>query len=147
MTKKLRVVRHVDGRLVMRPSKNHPNPQHWDALRMAVRLAQNNECGVCWRNGNDYTLELHHRHYETFGDETVSDVIMLCTSCHEAITSVIRNRRRALGDQTLEVLECEAKEELVRPKTRQAVMPKIQPEKLEIRSSRPAIRGNAIKGE
>ena len=140
MTKKLRVVKHVDKRLVMRPSKNHPNPQYWDALRLAVRISQNNECGVCWRNGNDYKLELHHRHYDTFGEETIKDVIMLCVSCHEAITSVIRNRRRSLGDQTLTVLEHEDKEELVRPKSRQAAMPKIEPERQEIRSSRPAIR-------
>jgi len=126
---RLKRVSHIDGRLVLRPAFNHPNPQHWQQLREQVKQIQNNECGVCWRSGQDYRLELHHRHYDTFGNESLSDVVMLCSSCHEAITSVIRARRNAMGDQTLGTgVRLEQVKALARPKHQQQELLVTQPD-------------------
>ena len=46
-------------------------------------------------------MDLHHRHYNTFGAEALHDVVMLCRSCHEAITSRIRDERYAMGDRSM----------------------------------------------
>ena len=138
----LKRVREIDGHLVLRPAKSHPNPDHWDALRIFIRATQGNSCKVCWRNGDDYTLELHHRHYDTWGNESPNDVAMLCVSCHDAITEVIRNRRRALGDQTLKKIsgrETKPKRS-PRPKKRKVKVPKTVPVKAIAISKRPKIR-------
>ena len=96
-----KTIKSLDGRLVMRPAQNHPNPAHWQALREDRIAAQGGSCGVCWRPGAD----LHHRHYDTWGEEKAEDVVFLCRECHEAITTVIRRRRYAAGDRTPEVTE------------------------------------------
>jgi len=48
------------------------------------------ECRTCPSTSD---LEVHHRTYERFGNEDLDDLVTLCHECHEAITSVFRNRR------------------------------------------------------
>jgi hypothetical protein len=62
----------------------------WARKRKRVLERDNHECQTCL-NGTD--LEVHHKTYERLGHEHLSDLITLCRSCHEAITSVIRQRR------------------------------------------------------
>jgi len=135
----LKRVREIDGHIVLRPAKSHPNPEHWDALRVFIRAVQGNCCKTCWRNGDDYTLELHHRHYNTWGNESPNDVAMLCQSCHDGITEAIRSRRRALGDQTLKkVSNREIKpKRSAKPKKRKVKVPKVVRAKEIVRSRRP----------
>ena len=109
----------VNGWKVARPAKQHPNPAHWAALKAEVALQQTDaegrvHCGTCWEH--DVPLDLHHRHYNTFGEESPHDVILLCRLCHEAITSRIRAHRLAVGEWEDPQPENE-KRELYRPGT------------------------------
>lgn len=135
----LKRVREIDGHLVLRPAKSHPNPDHWFQLRNLKALQQMYQCGTCWRSSEEYDMELHHRHYDTWGEETINDVIMLCKSCHDGITESIRSRRRALGDQTLKkVLTREIKpKQSSKPKKRKVKVPKTVRTKEIVRSRRP----------
>ena len=38
---------------------------------------------ACVRCGNPNKLEFHHIHYDTVGDETINDVLLLCHDCHK----------------------------------------------------------------
>ena len=142
----LKRVTKIDGRLVMRPAKYHPNPEEWYGLRGLVILEQGNECGVCWRSGEHYKMELHHRHYDTWGNEDLGDVILLCVSCHEAITSVIRSRRMAKGDQTIKQ-EAVRKEigAVSRPRRKKVAVPKAKAEKKVRKSRKPKTRKIVVK--
>ena len=144
----LKRVNKLDGRLVMRPAKNHPDPEYWYGLRDLVILDQSNECGVCWRSGEHYKMELHHRHYDNWGEEGFDDVILLCVSCHDAITSVIRSRRMAKGDQTLKQ---EAVRKVVkavsRPRRKKVAVPRAKAEKKVVKSRKPKTRVIKLKKE
>lgn len=39
-------------------------------------------CFVC---GKHYDLQLHHRHYDTLGNETYKDMALLCSICHKRV--------------------------------------------------------------
>lgn len=93
----------------MRPRASTPNPQQWAELKEARRALQKDKhgnvcCGTCWRiEGEQYAFDLHHRHYDNFGNEQIEDLVLLCRSCHEAITSRIRSERYAMGDKSVEM--------------------------------------------
>jgi len=40
-------------------------------------------------------LELHHITYERYGRESISDLIVVCTRCHDILTDAIRRERYA----------------------------------------------------
>lgn len=144
----LKRVTKIDGRLVMRPAKYHPKPDEWYGLRDLVILEQGNECGVCWRSGEHYKMELHHRHYDTWGDEDLGDVILLCVSCHDAITSVIRSRRMAKGDQTIKQQVVRKEIGAVsRPRRKKVAVPKAKAEKKVRKSRKPKTRVVKLKKE
>ena len=84
----------IAGRLTKRPSSAHPAPAHWAELRAAALSAAGHACRCCPASeAEGYALELHHRHYDTFGAETLEDVTVLCRQCHEAIHSRLRQER------------------------------------------------------
>jgi hypothetical protein len=56
----------------------------WASLRAEARAAVRYRCVEC---GRSHRLHLHHKHYFTFGNETLDDVEWLCVRCH-------RNRHR-----------------------------------------------------
>jgi len=144
----LKRVNKLDGRLVMRPAKNHPDPEYWYGLRDLVILDQSNECGVCWRSGEHYKMELHHRHYDNWGEEGFDDVILLCVSCHDAITSVIRSRRMAKGDQTLKQEAVRKTVKAVsRPRRKKVAVPRAKAEKKVVKSRKPKTRVIKLKKE
>ena len=139
--KPLKTVTRIDKQVVRRPAINHPDLNHWFALWAVKKVAQKNQCGVCWRDGDKYKLELHHRHYDNFGAELPDDVILLCESCHHAITNVIRARRLAKGDQSVKNFDsAEKPRKLARPKAKQVKVPAITPERKIVRSRKPKAR-------
>jgi 5-methylcytosine-specific restriction endonuclease McrA len=70
---------------------SHPNPKHWGKIR-AKRLKQaKNRCELCNAPG---ILHCHHRTYERFGKEKVTDVLILCGSCHGKVTQATPGLRR-----------------------------------------------------
>lgn len=52
----------------------------WALLRVKALTMVNYKCIVC---GSADTLQLHHRHYKTLGEESLDDVMVLCKKCHE----------------------------------------------------------------
>ena len=95
----MKYVHYINGHRVRRPGKDHPNDAHWQQLRREVIADQKGMCGVCWEEGGD----VHHRHYDNWGEEKREDVILLCRPCHEAITVRIRLLRAAHGDQSIKL--------------------------------------------
>lgn len=105
----MKIVTHIAGFRVTRPGKVQKNPDNWKALQTIVRERQRSargvHCGACWLAESDgVPFELHHRHYNNWGNEQLEDVVLLCALCHEAITSRIRSARAALGDRSPEVM-------------------------------------------
>ena len=86
-----------------RPRGSHPNLAHWNLIRNQALERDGHQCRCCEaKDGDVYDgfgkvrLEVHHRHYRTFGKETLDDVTTLCTVCHRAITdSFMRSRDQA----------------------------------------------------
>lgn len=72
-----------------RPHWKRPEPKdYWDAQIAKQQNAALRKLAVCWY-GNQCTkcaasenLNVHHRHYRTFGYETKKDVLLLCRPCH-----------------------------------------------------------------
>ena len=68
----------------------------WKEKRDARLQLDRYECQTCC---NTDDLEVHHKHYNTLGHENIhTDLITLCSTCHQAITNVIRGRRYAARD-------------------------------------------------
>jgi len=53
----------------------------WQARREMTIAAAGGRCMLCYAAG---ALEVHHRTYERLGHELPSDLIALCSTCHEA---------------------------------------------------------------
>ena len=71
----------------------------WAAKREARLKIDGKRCQTCHHDGSDYRLEVHHATYDNFGHEDVeNDLITLCVRCHNAITSVTRQRRYECRD-------------------------------------------------
>jgi len=83
--------RTINHKNALRPAQSHPNPTHWENLRVLKMAEQGSACACCPNDiNNGYQLELHHRHYENWGNEQADDVVILCSLCHEYITSRFR---------------------------------------------------------
>jgi hypothetical protein len=52
----------------------------WRSRRNGVLLRAGNKCELCYASGR---LEAHHRTYERYAEELLSDLIALCRSCHQ----------------------------------------------------------------
>jgi hypothetical protein len=63
--------------------------------RMGELEAAGYRCRICNRSVDEVRLEVHHRTYENFGREVQADLTALCSDCHLAATSELRNRRYA----------------------------------------------------
>ena len=55
------------------------NSEYWQNFRLKVLEYYHYRCAYCKSYNN---LEVHHKHYKTLGNETFSDVILLCHWCH-----------------------------------------------------------------
>ena len=60
--------------------RKHPRPQHWHDLRQRALRRDRHRCTACNSRQN---LEVHHRTYERWGRERLSDVYTLCHACHQ----------------------------------------------------------------
>lgn len=54
--------------------------REWKVKRNRALIQAGNRCQVC---ASTYRLEVHHRTYERLGDELLSDLVVLCRSCHQ----------------------------------------------------------------
>ena len=88
--------RVANGHRIARPAANHPNLDHWYALRRAALERDLFAWRTCWRDEADgFALKCHHRHYDTWGHERLEDVVMLCVPCHDLHTNDVRLARYA----------------------------------------------------
>lgn len=61
----------------------------WHAKREAALLRSGRRCQSC---GTLRDLEVHHKHYETFGHEKPEDLEVLCIRCHDQADEQRRRR-------------------------------------------------------
>ena len=54
--------------------------------------------GIARLSGAECTdrLEVHHKHYDTYGSEITEDLITVCSRCHDIITGYVRGLRFGL---------------------------------------------------
>lgn len=69
----------------------HYKSDRWVSLRTLARVQLLYRCADCGRS-RGVKLHLHHKHYLTFGRETVDDLEWLCSRCHRR-----RHRRSSAG--------------------------------------------------
>lgn len=62
--------------------KKYLNSFHWKRLRLRKLIDVEFRCEIC---GADNGLNIHHLTYENIGKEFLSDLMVLCSSCHRAI--------------------------------------------------------------
>ena len=67
--------------------RNHINSAAWKKLSKLVRRRANHHCERC--GCVSIRLEVHHRCYERFQNESLSDLQALCPSCH-----ILRDQER-----------------------------------------------------
>lgn len=68
----------------------------WKQIRLA-KLHESNICYVCQRSKDgDIILDIHHKTYSNFGNEKLSDLLVLCRECHELLHNQCR-KLKALG--------------------------------------------------
>ena len=74
--------------------QSYINSNAWKTspARMGELEAAGNRCRICNRSADEVRLEVHHRTYENFGREVQADLTALCSDCHLAATSELRNR-------------------------------------------------------
>jgi hypothetical protein len=57
---------------------------HWQKFRKIVLAFWDERCSICksWLK-----VEVHHNNYRTLGHEQLSDVVCLCSLCHDLFTN------------------------------------------------------------
>ncbi len=66
----------------MKYDKNYYYSPVWKYLRGLKLLWSGYKCENC---GSKEKLQVHHKHYKSFGDEMPWDLMVLCKACHEDI--------------------------------------------------------------
>ena len=88
----------------------HYQSEYWQNLRSAARARANGQCerqvpvGDDPDGGSRYercdattNLQLHHLHYNTFGQETLADVLLVCDRCHKILEVMDLQCERCCG--------------------------------------------------
>ena len=65
----------------------------WKNKRESILKRDKHQCQTCM--GKE-SLQVHHKTYDRLFKEKQSDLITLCSECHDAITNVFRERRYEL---------------------------------------------------
>lgn len=60
--------------------EDYLNSKEWRTFRLQALEHFGNRCGLCDSDGQ---LDLHHKTYKNFMNETFADVIPLCRKCHK----------------------------------------------------------------
>ncbi len=75
----------------------HLASKRWRHLRTQVLNRANRACELCGKSVLESPLEVHHLHYITFGHESASDLLALCSDCHavaDQIRVIVSQQRR-----------------------------------------------------
>jgi 5-methylcytosine-specific restriction endonuclease McrA len=65
----------------------------WQAMRRDRLVERGWKCERC--RSLAYDLQLHHRHYDTLGDERDEDLVLLCPPCHRRADAERMREREA----------------------------------------------------
>lgn len=66
---------------------------NWKDIRNARLQKDNNRCRNC---GSVLNLQVHHKNYNSFGNENINDIITLCDECHNKIEKNKRKKRKGV---------------------------------------------------
>ena len=58
----------------------HLRSPYWAALKQKVIARRGKKCEKC--GCEDRPIDMHHKHYRTFGRERQKDVLLVCRDCH-----------------------------------------------------------------
>lgn len=58
----------------------HLRSPYWATLKQKVIARRGRKCEKC--GCEDKPIEMHHKHYQTFGRERQKDVLLVCRDCH-----------------------------------------------------------------
>ena len=74
---------------------------HWRKFRLGITMKDDCHCEMCGRNRWEFykikskrgqrkkkpalRINIHHKHYDTLGEEKRSDVLALCSMCHDTM--------------------------------------------------------------
>ena len=59
----------------------------WRALRNRALIQAGNRCQVCSKH--NLQLDVHHNSYQRYGDEQLSDLVVLCRDCHQHFHGIL----------------------------------------------------------
>lgn len=62
------------------PYKEYLQTEYWKEFRKKVYRRYKGQCQLC---GSTYHTQVHHNNYDCRGEETYTDVILLCEECHK----------------------------------------------------------------
>jgi len=65
---------------------------HWQSMRRTALEHAEYRCAVCYAGDS---LDVHHRTYERLGDERITDLLVLCRTCHD----IFHKRGRLAGSK------------------------------------------------
>lgn len=66
--------------------KDYLKTKWWEAVKYQYRLNHGYKCYVCGATEN---IDLHHRTYQTIGNETSKDLVQLCRECHYKVHDIV----------------------------------------------------------
>jgi len=69
----------------------------WTSLKRQIIERRGNRCERC--GGEDRSLDLHHLHYRSMGNEQPEDVVLLCRDCHAEADKARDEKNRPQQDQ------------------------------------------------
>ena len=94
--------------------KEYLNSSKWKVVRRIALEFANYRCQVC---NCTKKLQVHHRSYQNIGAETLSDVIVLCNSCHSLFHGLQKNQIEIESQQTItekdNIIESDASVEIL----------------------------------
>ena len=70
------------------------NSLDWKRKRQGFIARAGYVCQRCGAKYEDVTLQVHHLHYHTLGEEKGFDVEVLCINCHKIADAARRQKRR-----------------------------------------------------
>lgn len=73
--------------------KEYLKTENWRTVRLAMLIRSHFRCQIC--NGSN-SLEVHHRSYKNFGDESLVDLIVLDRQCHHLFSQNGRLHKEAV---------------------------------------------------
>ena len=77
---------------------------HIDLLKSQLVEARGVHCEVCGK-GSKSALKVHHRHYRTFLEEKLEDLVLICSKCHADLHT--RSRENRLTEQDAKFIDPE----------------------------------------